>query len=142
VRGLALEYAARRRADSLAPSVVVHGDPHPANALKVRHPRPGSESGWCFVDPDGFRCDPAYDLGVILRDWVQRLADRSPEEARLQLRRWCLRVVERSGLGLDAVDRAWEWAFLERVSTGLHVTDFGAHELGAKFLGSAAHLLD
>jgi streptomycin 6-kinase len=122
--------------------VVVHGDPHPANALKVRRPRPGSESGWCFVDPDGFRCDPAYDLGVILRGWTQRVLAVPPEEARLLLRRWCLRVVERSGLDLDAVDRAWEWAFLERVSTGLHVTSFGAHEVGATFLRSAAHLLD
>ena len=142
VRDLALEYAERRAADSSATSVVVHGDPHPANALKVRRPRPGSESGWCFVDPDGFACDPAYDLGVLLRGWTQRLLAVPPEEARLLLRRWCLRVVERSGLGLEAADGAWEWAFLERVSTGLHVTGFGAHEIGATFLDSAAHLLD
>jgi streptomycin 6-kinase len=142
VREVALEYAARRREDTSASSVVVHGDPHPANALKVRRPRPGSESGWCFVDPDGLRCDPAYDLGVILRGWTQRVLDLPPEDARLLLRRWCLRVVERSGLDLDAVDRAWEWAFLERVSTGVHVTSFGAHEVGATFLRSAAHLLD
>ena len=142
IRELALEYAARRAADDTATLVVAHGDPHPANALQVRVPRAGAESGWCFVDPDGFACDPAYDLGVLLRDWSTRLLARSPEEARLQLRRWCSRVVERSGLGVDAIDRAWEWAFLERVSTGLHVMGFGAHELGARFLDSAAHLLD
>jgi streptomycin 6-kinase len=142
VRDLALTYAERRAADSSAPAVVVHGDPHPANALKVRRPRAGSESGWCFVDPDGFVCDPAYDLGVLLRGWTQRLLAVPPEEARLLLRRWSLRVVERSGLGLEAADGAWEWAFLERVSTGLHVTGFGAHEIGATFLDSAAHLLD
>ncbi|MGI3785716.1 MAG: aminoglycoside phosphotransferase family protein, partial [Janthinobacterium lividum] len=49
--------------------VVVHGDPHPGNLLRVRRPRPGAESGWCFVDPDPFVGDRAYDLGVAVRDF-------------------------------------------------------------------------
>ena len=53
--------------------VVVHGDPHPANALLVRAPRAGAESGYAFVDPEGFLCEPAYDLGVVLRDWNEEL---------------------------------------------------------------------
>ena len=55
------------------------------------------------------------------------------------LEQWCDRVAERSGLDRQ---RIWEWAFLERVSTGLHVSSFGGHAIGARFLGSAELLLD
>ena len=142
VLALALEYADRRAADPDAPQVVVHGDPHPANALRNDPAREGAGAGWCFVDPDGFGCDPAYDLGVLLREWHARLEGLSPEDMRTRLRGWCERVAERSGLGGSVATRTWEWAFLERVSTGLYVTGFGAHELGARFLASAARLLD
>ena len=54
-------------------AVVVHGDPHPGNLLAVRSPRPGADSGYVFVDPDGFVADRAYDLGVAMRDWSERL---------------------------------------------------------------------
>lgn len=132
----ALEYADRRAAE-FDPDVcvVVHGDPHPANTLRVVEPRPGAESGYCFVDPDGFRADPAYDLGVVLRDWTGRL--RGPD-ARAVLERYCLLLAERSGV--DAT-RIWEWGFLERVSTGLYVMSFGAEEIGRRFLDSAERLL-
>ena len=53
--------------------VVVHGDPHPGNLLAVRAPRPGADTGYVFVDPDGFVADRAYDLGVALRDWSSTL---------------------------------------------------------------------
>lgn len=57
-------------ADQLA---YVHGDPHPGNLLAVVAPRVGAETGYCFVDPDGFVADRAYDLGVVLRDWSSHL---------------------------------------------------------------------
>ena len=69
VRDQALRYAemlAHAPADSL---VVVHGDPHPGNALLVPRRRAGAETGFCFVDPDGFVADRAYDLGVTMRDF-------------------------------------------------------------------------
>ena len=70
----ALEFA-RRRLDAFDPRrcVVVHGDPHSANALLVRAPRAGAESGYVFVDPEGFLCEPEYDLGVVMRDWNEEL---------------------------------------------------------------------
>jgi len=51
----ALEYADRRAAE-FDPDVcvVVHGDPHPANTLRVVEPRPGAESGYWRV-PTGRR---------------------------------------------------------------------------------------
>lgn len=131
---LALEYA-ERRAAAYDPDdcVVVHGDAHPANALRVDVPRPGAESGYVFVDPDGFRADPAYDLGVVLRDW-----SAPPRvDPRRELERLC-------GLLADLADlteqRVWEWAYLERVSTGLYVTDFGAEAIGRRLLADAARL--
>jgi len=133
----ALEYADRRAADFDAGAcVVVHGDPHPANALRVREPRPGAESGYVFVDPDGFRCDPAYDAGVVLRDWTGRLTGGN---ARAVLERYCDLLAEHTGLDRQ---RIWEWGFLERVSTGLYVSSFGADRIGATFLLSATALVD
>ena len=131
----AVEYADRRTADRDTGQVVVHGDPHPANALRVGVPREGAASGYCFVDPVGVRCDPAYDVGVVLRDWTGRLA----EGGRPVLEGYCDRLAARSGLDRQ---RIWEWAFLERVSTGLSTTGFGATRIGAAFLGSARLLLD
>lgn len=127
----ALEHA-ERLSGWVGPTVVVHGDPHPANALRAPD---GRGSGWVLVDPDGFRCDPAYDAGVVLRDWSSHL---SGTDARRTLRTWTGLVADRTGL--DA-DRVWAWAFLERVSTGLFVTSIGAERLGRPFLDSARGLL-
>jgi streptomycin 6-kinase len=52
------DFACRRLA-SAAPTVLCHGDPHVGNALAVPVPRPGAASGYVFVDPDGFSCEPA-----------------------------------------------------------------------------------
>lgn len=114
--------------------VVVHGDPHPENALSV----PDAPGTYAFVDPDGFRCDPAYDLGVTLRDWSRDLLAAGPSSAR----RWLTTACEAtaSATGLEA-DRVWEWAFLERVSTGLYVAHLGSPAVGRPFLESAALLL-
>lgn len=133
----AVTYADRRAADfDPATCVVVHGDPHPANTLRVPGPRPGAASGYVFVDPDGFRCDPAYDAGVVLRDWTGRLTGG---DARSVLEGYCDLLAEHTGLDRQ---RIWEWGFLERVSTGLYVSSFGADRIGRSFLSSAVALLD
>lgn len=133
----ALAYADRRAA-AIDPGswVVVHGDPHPANALAVPAPRAGAESGFALVDPDGFRCDPAYDLGVVIRDWSSQLRGPDPRGV---LRGYCALVAQRSGLDAQAI---WEWGYLERVSTGLYVMGFGAERVGKPFLETAGRLLD
>ncbi|SDD46900.1 streptomycin 6-kinase [Auraticoccus monumenti] len=135
VLDLALEYAARRvAAHDPDRCVVVHGDPHPANALSTA-PAPGDDGlAYRLVDPDGFLADPAYDLGVVLREWTGRLGERPRE----RLEGWCTLLADRCRLDAQVV---WEWAYLERVSTGLHVLDFGAERMGRRFLDSAATLL-
>jgi streptomycin 6-kinase len=132
----ALQFARRRAAAfDLDRCVVVHGDPHPGNALRVRAPRAGAESGFVFVDPDGFLADPTYDLGVVLRDWCpQLLAGDAPALAQ----RYCRLLAAETGLDETAI---WEWGFLERVSTGLYVLNLGATDLARPFLESAERLV-
>ena len=128
----ALTYAERRAAAfDLDRSVVVHGDPHPANTLRVLTPRPGAESGFVFVDPDGLVADPTYDLGVVLRDWgPQLLAGDAPALAR----HYCALLADHTGLDETAI---WEWGFLQRVSTGLYALSFGADEMARPYLNTA-----
>ncbi|MEV0319835.1 aminoglycoside phosphotransferase family protein [Streptomyces sp. NPDC050658] len=132
----ALEFA-ERRAAAFDPErcVVVHGDPHPGNALRTPVPRAGAAAGFVFVDPDGFLAEPAYDLGVVLRDWCAELLDG---DAPTLARSYCALLAERTGIEARAI---WEWGFLERVSTGLYVLDFGAEEFGRTFLDTAELLV-
>lgn len=136
----ALRYAERRAAAfDLERCVVVHGDPHPWNALQVLAPRVGAEAGFVFVDPDGFLADPAYDLGVVLRDWCEQLlATGTPRAAEALARRYCALLSAQTGIEGTAI---WEWGFLERVSTGLFCLDLGLEELGRPFLQTAEMLV-
>lgn len=130
--GKAMRCAERRADSDPATHVVVHGDPHPANTLQVLTPRAGTETGYVFVDPEGFVTDPAYDLGVVLRDWCEELL-AAPDPPALA-RRYCALLAEHSGLSEAAI---WEWGFLERMSTGLYLLDLAGPAAGAPFLRTA-----
>ncbi|MFD0559432.1 aminoglycoside phosphotransferase family protein [Stackebrandtia endophytica] len=131
----ALGCARRRVADHVpARCVLVHGDPHSANALQVPVSRAGGESGFVFVDPDGFVADPTYDLGVVLRDWCEELTNGRPVALAED---YCGRLADQTGLDETAI---WEWGFLERVSTGLCLLQYGAHGDGRAFLDTAEML--
>lgn len=130
---LALDLAERRRRGADG-AVIVHGDPHPQNALQVLRPRPGAELGYVFVDPDGLVAEPAYDLGVVLRE-------RGVEDGASPalVRRWCLLLAERTRVDPVA---AWEWSLVERVSTGLLLLRLGSPALGRRYLAAAERLAD
>ncbi|GGF31776.1 hypothetical protein GCM10011519_01410 [Marmoricola endophyticus] len=113
-----------------AAGVLAHGDAHPGNLLR----RPGG--GWAFVDPDGLVVEPAYDLGVVLRDHSRRLLEH-PSAADLH-RGWVALVADQAGA--DPA-RVAAWAFVERVSTGLFVCALGSPAVGLPFLRSAALLV-
>jgi streptomycin 6-kinase len=129
---------ARRRAAAFDPDrcVVVHGDAAPPNALQVLARRQGAETGFVFVDPDGFIGDPAYDLGVALRDWCPQLL--ASDDAPALAHSYCRLLADGSGLDEQAI---WEWGFLERVSTGLYILSLGAHDLGRPFIDTAELLI-
>ena len=113
VRDRALAFA-HHRAAAFDPdqSVLVHGDAHGFNTLYWKDSSEGLPL-YKFVDPDGIFSEPAYDLGIAMREWSQDLLEGD--------------VVERgrSRLGLlhrlTGVDEKaiFQWGFLERVSTGL-----------------------
>lgn len=116
--------------------VVVHGDCHPDNALQVLRARPGAEVGFVFVDPDGFLAEPAYDLGVVLRDWCEQVL--AADDPRALLRSYCARLAGATGVDAAAI---WEWGFTERVSSGLFCLSTGFEEMGRRFLASAERLV-
>ena len=102
-------------------TVILHGDAATANLLEVTLPRSGAEAGFVFVDPSTFIGDPAYDLGVALRDWcTELLAGDAPSLAR----RWCRGLAAAAGAAEVAV---WQWGYLERVSTGLYSESLGGN---------------
>lgn len=89
-------------------AVLAHGDAHAANALRTLH---GQD--FKFIDPDGLFIEPAYDLGVIMREWPEALLQGDPLAAG---RARCARLAGRTGVDPEAI---WRWGYLETVSTGL-----------------------
>lgn len=118
----AIEAARRRQAaHRSAEAVLVHGDVHQWNALDDLN------GGWKLVDPDGLVAEPAYDLGILMReDPVELLRDGPVQRAR-----W---LADRTGVDADPI---WEWGLIERVSTGLMCLDIGLSSVGVEMLAAA-----
>ena len=132
----ALACAERRSAGfDRSAAVLVHGDPHAANAFRVPAPRVGAPHGFVLIDPEPFLGDRQYDLGVALRGWCAQVL-AAPHPVCLT-ERFARRLAAHTGLDEHAV---WEWAYLERVSTGLYCLDVGMTDVGRRFLQSAARL--
>jgi streptomycin 6-kinase len=128
--------AARHLSSTRDPArdVLCHGDPHPGNALQAKGiPR------YKLVDPDGFRCEREYDVGVTLRDFSREvLASRDHAAARDQHEALCVHAAELTGTDPD---RVVEWAFVERVTTGLYLRWFRDDEAAESFLDAATVLM-
>jgi streptomycin 6-kinase len=126
------EHCAQSRADAFdaASAVLVHGDAHPHNLLEV----PQSPGSFALVDPDAMASEPAHDLAIPLRDWTAELLTADNPVA--MLAGWCARFADLTGVDADPI---WEWAFLERVSTGLFMCRLG-DPAGAGLLAVADRL--
>lgn len=117
----------RRRAYDPAAAVLAHGDPHAWNTLQV----PGDPARFKFVDPDGLFAEPAYDLGIAMREWEGELLAGDP----LALgRARCALLSRLTGVPEEPI---WRWGFLERVSTGLLLKEMGLDSQAANFLAVA-----
>ena len=116
--------------------VVCHGDPHEGNLLRVLSPRPGAPADAVWVDPDGFRCEPDYDLGVAVRNANKFVL--ASDDPVVMLRGWCARLADQTGTDAEAI---WQWGFLERVSTGLYLLDRGLVDRGRRYLQAARWLI-
>ncbi|MEL6985885.1 MAG: aminoglycoside phosphotransferase family protein [Actinomycetota bacterium] len=131
--------AARRRAaaDNPQRAVLVHGDIHPWNTLRV-DPTQGAKgpASWRLIDPDGLVAEPEYDLGVLLReDPEELLADIEAGDPRRRAR-W---LAERTGTDEVAI---WDWGLCERVSTGLLAAQIGLQPIGDQMLAVADRLAE
>jgi streptomycin 6-kinase len=102
---------ARSREEGFDPesAVLAHGDPHASNLLAD----PATQ-GYTFVDPDGLFVEPAYDLGVLMREWSDELL-AAGNPLRVAWER-CRLLSQLTGVDPEPI---WEWGLLERVSTGL-----------------------
>lgn len=122
---------ARRAAFDPAASVLVHGDAADANALRASSEPACGRSQYKFVDPDGLLAEPAYDLGVLMREWSGGLLGGDAE--RLGRER-CETLSRLTGADPRAI---WEWGLVERVATGLLATRVGAEQTGKEMLDVA-----
>lgn len=115
---LALEFAEdRERAHTPSNCVLVHGDCHEHNTLLLLEANGGKRCK--FVDPDGLFAEPAYDLGILMRGFDDELLAGDA----LQLgRARCAWLSGRTGIDERAI---WQWGYIERVSTGLLMTQLG-----------------
>jgi streptomycin 6-kinase len=98
-------------------AMLVHGDVHQWNALRAAE-------GFKLVDPDGLLAEPEYDLGVMMREDPVELMSGDPWERA----HW---LAGRTGLDVTAI---WEWGVVERVSTGLLLSEIGLQPVGRQML--------
>lgn len=100
-------------------SVLVHGDAHGANTLRITGAIPAGSSGFKFVDPDGMWAERACDLAAPMRDWSEELL---AGDALAGGRARCAFIAGLTGAPFEAI---WQWGFMERMSTGLYLLQLG-----------------
>jgi streptomycin 6-kinase len=122
---------ARAAACDPGSAVLVHGDAHPFNLLRA----PGGS--FRLIDPEGLVSEPEHDRGVILRDFTDDLLAGARRNAVGLARQRCRRAGDLAGVKPEAV---WQWAFTERVSTGLFPLRLGHDRAAEPFLAAAARL--
>jgi streptomycin 6-kinase len=130
----AISYAAERAA-AFDPgrAVLVHGDGHAHNLLLKLDAADGS-AGFRLIDPEGLISEPAHDLGVALRDGNEELLAGDTTQAAAGR---CSQAALLTGVDGEAI---WQWAFIERVSTGLFLLHLGHHQDAQAFLAVADRL--
>ena len=87
-----------------------------------------------LIDPDGILGEPAYDLGILVREWVEELVDAPLEKAIERV----LLLHNETGVEKQSI---WEWAFIQSVSTGLFLKVIQEHGLGDTLLRIAQEWL-
>ncbi|MFN3856164.1 MAG: aminoglycoside phosphotransferase family protein [Caulobacter sp.] len=118
--------AAGRRASAFDPTTAVlgHGDAHAWNALK-------GLGGYRLIDPEGYLIEPAYDLGVCLREWPEAYLAGDPLALGRARCRW---LAARTGVDAGAI---WDWGLIESVTSGLALLALGLEEDGRRHLAVA-----
>lgn len=114
----------KAREEAINPSefVLLHGDAHGGNTLKEL-----SGEGFKLIDPDGIFYEKAYDLGVLMREWV----DEYEQEPLKKGKERCQYLCRLTGVSEKAI---WEWGYLQTVSTAFVALQIGQEETGRKML--------
>ncbi|MBA3826971.1 MAG: phosphotransferase [Ktedonobacterales bacterium] len=125
----ALDHALRcadARANAFDPArvVLVHGDAHNNNTLQDLAQPTGR---FKFVDPDGLAAEPAYDLGILMREWIDELL---VAPVRLGRER-CAYLSHLTATDQQAI---WEWGYLQSICTGLLLLQVGQQQEGEQML--------
>lgn len=115
---------ARREAFDPQKAVLVHGDAHNANTLRLLD---GTQTSFKLIDPDGIVAEPAYDLGVLMREWLGELAADPLELGRER----CAYLHRLTGADTEAI---WQWGFIQSVATGLLLVQIGQETEGRQML--------
>lgn len=132
VRNQAMDFLQdREEHQNLDTYALIHGDAHETNILEdISLP-----NTFKLIDPDGMIYERAYDLGVLMREWVHEY-EVDPVENGLKRCEYLHR--------LTGVDKAaiWQWGFLQMVSTGLVELQIGQIAMGRKMLDIAESWCD
>ena len=115
----------RRAAWQKQEFVLAHGDPHEYNTLAVSDEKAGA---YRLVDPDGMVFEAAYDLGILLRNWIDTYRQADPAG---ELRRRAIWLSEQTAVAKNAII---SWGFVEIVSTGIHLAELGYVEEAKDYL--------
>ncbi len=102
--------------------VLLHGDAHGGNTLKEL-----SGNGFKLIDPDGIFYEKAYDLGVLMREWVDEY-EQDPMKAGKER---CAYLHHLTSVCEQAI---WEWGYLQTVSTAFVLLQIGQEKTGRQML--------
>lgn len=105
--------------------VLLHGDAHGGNTLETL-----TGDGYKFIDPDGIYNEPAYDLGVVMREWPEDYAVAPLDKGKER----CALLSHLTGVAEDGI---WAWGFLQTVSTGFVLLQVGQEHTGQAMLQAA-----
>ena len=115
----------REEAMNPAQFVLLHGDAHSGNILKEL-----SGGDFKLIDPDGIFYEKAYDLGVLMREWV----DEYEQEPLKKGKERCRYLCRLTGVSEKAI---WEWGYLQTVSTAFILLQIGQEATGQKMFRAA-----
>ena len=112
--------------------VLVHGDAHEHNTLAESSTE---QANYKLIDPDGLFFEAAYDLGILLRNWIDAYQIAEPATALTQRATW---LAEQTQVSRQAIV---SWGFVEIVSTGIHLLELGFADEGQRYLDLGQTLL-
>ncbi len=112
--------------------VLVHGDAHEHNTLAEGSTE---QASYKLIDPDGLFFEAAYDLGILLRNWIDAYQIAEPATALTQRATW---LAEQTQVSRQAIV---SWGFVEIVSTGIHLLELGFADEGQRYLDLGQTLL-